>query len=47
MSESIEDHVLDIQQRKRKLALLALSEKKGKRGNAAGARLTDIMTLLK
>jgi SWI/SNF-related matrix-associated actin-dependent regulator of chromatin subfamily A3 len=47
MSNSIEDKVLEIQKRKRKLMMLAFAEKKAKRGNEKGInRLADIQTLL-
>jgi len=44
---SIEESVLDIQQNKRRLMQLALSDKKGKRsGTAKTTRLADIERLL-
>jgi len=46
MSDSIEDRVLEIQQRKRKLMMMAFAEKKAKRGNEKGAQLKDIEMLL-
>jgi SWI/SNF-related matrix-associated actin-dependent regulator of chromatin subfamily A3 len=46
MADSIEDRVLEIQQRKRKLMMMAFAEKKAKRGNEKGAQLKDIETLL-
>jgi SWI/SNF-related matrix-associated actin-dependent regulator of chromatin subfamily A3 len=47
MSNSIEDKVLEIQKRKRKLMMLAFAEKKAKRGNEQGInKLSDIQTLL-
>jgi SWI/SNF-related matrix-associated actin-dependent regulator of chromatin subfamily A3 len=47
MKGSIEEHVLGIQQKKRKLMMLAFAEKNAKRGNEKGARLADIETLLR
>lgn len=47
MSGSIEERVLNIQSSKRKLMMLAFSEKQAKRGNEKGARLDDIQALLK
>lgn len=46
MKDSIEDRVLEIQSRKRKLMMLAFAEKQAKRGNEKGAQLKDIATLL-
>jgi SWI/SNF-related matrix-associated actin-dependent regulator of chromatin subfamily A3 len=47
MEQSIEDKVLSIQEEKRKLAMLALSEKTGKRSAGKTARLADLEKLLK
>jgi SWI/SNF-related matrix-associated actin-dependent regulator of chromatin subfamily A3 len=47
MAGSIEENVLAIQQRKRKLMMLAFAEKKAKRGNERGAALADIQALLR
>jgi SWI/SNF-related matrix-associated actin-dependent regulator of chromatin subfamily A3 len=47
MKGSIEEHVVGIQQKKRKLMMLAFAEKNAKRGNEKGARLADIETLLR
>jgi SWI/SNF-related matrix-associated actin-dependent regulator of chromatin subfamily A3 len=47
MEGSIEESVLEIQEDKRKLMALALSEKKGKRGGEKGTRLADIQRLLR
>jgi SWI/SNF-related matrix-associated actin-dependent regulator of chromatin subfamily A3 len=46
MEGSIEEQVIKIQEDKRKLMALALSEKKGKRSAEKGARLADIQRLL-
>ncbi len=47
MEGSIEESVLQIQEEKRKLAMLALSEKAGKRSGGKTARLADIEKLLR
>jgi len=47
MEDSIEDRVLEIQQRKRELMMLAFQEKVSKRGNEKAARMADIEKLLK
>lgn len=46
MEDSIEERVLEIQQRKRELMMTAFQEKSSKRGNERAARLGDIEKLL-
>ena len=46
MEGSIEDRVIQIQQDKRKLMMLAFAEKAGKRMNSKAARLADVEKLL-
>ncbi|KAI9667568.1 MAG: hypothetical protein M1821_000384 [Bathelium mastoideum] len=46
MEGSIEDRVIQIQQDKRKLMMLAFAEKAGKRMNSKSARLADVEKLL-
>jgi SWI/SNF-related matrix-associated actin-dependent regulator of chromatin subfamily A3 len=46
MKDSIEDRVMAIQERKRQLMMVAFAERKGKRGNEKGAKLSDIESLL-
>ena len=47
MEDSIEERVVDIQQEKRKLMMMAFQEKTMKRGKEKSARLADIQRLLK
>ena len=46
VEDSIEDRVIQIQQDKRKLMMLAFAEKAGKRMNSKAARLADVERLL-
>jgi SWI/SNF-related matrix-associated actin-dependent regulator of chromatin subfamily A3 len=46
MEKTIEERVIDIQQEKRKLMMLAFAEKASKRGRQNEARLADIQRLL-
>lgn len=46
MDKSIEEETLDVQKRKRKLMMVAFSEKSNKRESARNGRLADIRQLL-
>ncbi|KAI9660230.1 MAG: hypothetical protein M1831_003537 [Alyxoria varia] len=46
MRESIEERVLDVQQEKRKLMMVAFQDKTMKRGNEKSSRMADIQKLL-
>jgi len=46
MEDSIEERVLEIQQRKRELMMTAFQEKSSKRGNETAARMADLEKLL-